>query len=93
MNGYYSVFNPDSKKIADCGSERDALFLIHSRNKTWDGHYYTFNPLPGDIIDEYPHQLPTTDIVVNMDGGVGGSWKEISLPENSQEPFIPDFHD
>ena len=33
------------------------------------------------------------DIVVNMDGGVGGSWREISLPENSQEPFIPDFHD
>ena len=94
MNGYYSVFNPDSKKIADCGSERDALFLIHSRNKTWDGHYYTFNPLPGDIIDvNTSYQLPTTDIVVNMDGGVGGSWREISLPENSQEPFIPDFHD
>ena len=94
MNGYYSVFNPDSKKIADCGAERDALFLIHSRNKTWDGHYYTFNPLPGDIIDmDTSYQLPTTDIVVNMDGGVGGSWKEISLPENSQEPFIPDFHD
>jgi len=94
MNGYYSVFNPDSKKIADCGSERDALFLLHSRNKTWDGHYYTFNPLPGDIIDlNTTYQLPTTDIVVNMDGGVGGSWKEISLPENSQEPFISDFHD
>jgi len=94
MNGYYSIFNPDSKKIADCGTERDALFLIHSRNKTWDGHYYTFNPLPGDIIDvNTSYQLPTTDIVVNMDGGVGGSWREISLPENSQEPFIPDFHD
>ena len=94
MNGDYSVFNPDSKKIADCGSERDALFLIHSRNKTWDGHYYTFNPLPGDIIDvNTTYQLPTTDIVVNMDGGVGGSWREISLPENSQEPFISDFHD
>ena len=94
MNGYYSVFNPDNKKIADCGSERDALFLLHSRNKTWDGHYYTFNPLPGDIIDlNTTYQLPTTDIVVNMDGGVGGSWREISLPENSQEPFIPDFHD
>ena len=94
MNGYYSVFNPDSKKIADCGAERDALFLIHSRNKTWDGHYYTFNPLPGDIIDlNTSYQLPTTDIVVNMDGGVGGSWRDISLPENSQAPFIPDFHD
>lgn len=75
MKGYYSVFNPDKNKIADCGSERDAIFLIHSRNKTWDGHYYTFNPLPGDIIDvSSNNQLPTHDIVVNMDGGVGGSW-------------------
>jgi hypothetical protein len=31
-----------------------------------------------------------------MDGGVGGSWKEVvieKLPEDCQEPFIPDFHD
>ena len=47
------------------------------------------------------------DIVVNMDGGVGGSWKEVEyievngqrldvqqkLPQSEQEPFIPDFHD
>ena len=50
MRGYYSVFDPDGKKIADCGKERDAVFLMHSRNKTWDGHYFTFNPLPGDIV-------------------------------------------
>ena len=94
MRGYYSVFDPDGKKIADCGQERDAVNLIGSRNRRWDGHYYQFNPLPGDIIDvNTSYQLPTTDIVVNMDGGIGGSWREISLPENSQEPFIPDFHD
>ena len=82
MNGYYSVFDPDGKKIADCGAERDALFLIHSRNRTWDGHYYTFVPLPGDIIDVTPaKQLPTKDIVVNMDGGVGGSWEEVPYIE------------
>ena len=76
MNGYYSVFNPNGEKIADCGQERDATFLIHSRNKSWDGHYYQFNPLPGDIIDVSPNkQLPTHDIVINMDGGVGGSWE------------------
>ena len=76
MNGYYSVFNPNGAKIADCGQERDATFLIHSRNKSWDGHYYQFNPLPGDIIDVSPNkQLPTHDIVINMDGGVGGSWE------------------
>ena len=68
----YSVFNPRGEKIADCGAERDALFLVHSRNKRWDGHYYSFYPLPGDIVDVTPaKQLPTRDIVVNMDGGVG----------------------
>ena len=66
MNGYYSVFNPRGEKIADCGAERDATFLIHSRNQTWDGHYYQFNPLPGDIVDVSDgKQLPTHDIVVN----------------------------
>ena len=82
MNGYYSVFDPDGKKIADCGQERDAVNLIGSRNRTWDGHYYQFNPLPGDIIDVYNgKQLPTRDIVVNMDGGVGGSWKQVEYIE------------
>ena len=81
MRGYYSVFNPEGKKIADCGIERDAVNLMHTRNKYWDGHYFTFNPLPGDIVDVSPaKQLPTHDIVVNMDGGVGGSWKVESVP-------------
>jgi hypothetical protein len=37
----------------------------------------------GQIVDvtQYEHiQLPTKDIVVNMDGGVGGSWKEVEVP-------------
>ena len=108
MNGYYSVFNPRGEKIADCGWERDAVNLMSMRNRRWDGHYFTFNPLPGDIIDvSEGKQLPTRDIVVNMDGGVGGSWKEVDyievsgeklptqqqLPQNCQEPFIPDLHD
>ena len=46
MRGYYSVFNPRGEKIADCGIERDAVNLMGSRNKSWDGHYFTFNPLP-----------------------------------------------
>jgi len=58
LRGYYSVFNPDGKKIADCGKERDAVTLMHSRNKSWDGHYFTFNPLPGDIVDVTNNQLP-----------------------------------
>jgi hypothetical protein len=108
MNGYYSVFNPRGEKIADCSTGKDAVNLMHMRNARWDGHYYSFIPLPGDIIDvNSTKQLPTKDIVVNMDGGVGGSWQEVEyievggqkiptqqeLPEHCQEPFIPDFHD
>jgi hypothetical protein len=106
LNGYYSVFNPRGEKIADCGIERDAVNLIGMRNRRWDGHYYQFNPLPGEIVEtkllERP-KLPTKDIVVNMDGGVGGSWREVEtieikgqklkLQQNYQEPFIPDYHD
>ena len=62
----------------------------------------TFNPLPGDIIDVSDgKQLPTRDIVVNMDGGVGGSWKQVeyievggqtiptqqNLPESDSKPI------
>ena len=100
MNGYYSVFDPTGKKIADCGSIKDTVNLIGTRG---DGHYYQFNPTYETVevkLLERP-KLPTKDIVVNMDGGVGGSWKEVEyieviskkLPEDSQEPFIPDFHD
>ena len=82
MRGYYSVFNSRGEKIADCGIERDALNLIAMRNSRWDGHYYTFIPLSGDIVDVSPaKQLPTQDIVVNMDGGVGGSWKQLEYVE------------
>ena len=28
MNGYFSVFDPNDKKIADCGALRDAIFLV-----------------------------------------------------------------
>ena len=101
MRGYYSVFDPTSKKIADCGSIKDAVNLLRTRG---DGHYYQFNPIYETVevqLSERP-KLPTRDIVVNMDGGVGGSWKEVSdeefdelfdfskqkqLPENQQQPL------
>ena len=72
------------------------------RNRRWDGHYFTFIPLPGDIVDvSQDKQLPTTDIVVNMDGGVGGSWKQVeyievggqtiptqqNLPQSNEKPL------
>ncbi len=107
MNGYYSVFDPDGKKIADCGIERDAVNLMHTRNKYWDGHYFTFNPLPGDIIDvSNGKQLPTRDIVVNMVARFVTLFSKVEyievegqklpiqqFPPNCQEPFIPEFHD
>jgi len=98
MNGYYTVFDPSGKKIADCGSHRDAITLVGMRG---EGHYYQFTPYPGEIVDvSSSKQLPTRDIVVNMDGGVGGSWKEIyeqfdeafsvkKLNQNDEEVFIP----
>ena len=101
MRGYYSVFDPTGKKIADCGSIKDAVNLLRTRG---DGHYYQFNPIYETVevqLSERP-KLPTRDIVVNMDDGVGGSWKEVSdeefdelfdfskqkqLPENQQQPL------
>lgn len=79
MRGYYSVFDPDGKKIADCGAIKDAVNLIGTRG---DGHYYQFNPIYETVevqLLERP-KLPTKDIIVNMDGGVGGSWK-VEEPE------------
>ncbi len=80
--GYYTVFDPTGKKIADCGGLCDATNLVFSRNKNWNGHYYQFTPVMGQIVDvaQYDRiKLPTRDIVVNMDGGVGGSWKEVKV--------------
>ena len=94
MRGYYSVFDPTSKKIADCGSIKDAVNLLRTRG---DGHYYQFNPIYETVevqLSERP-KLPTRDIVVNMDGGVGGSWKEVEyievegqqLPQSNTNPI------
>ena len=102
MNGYYSVFNPRGEKIADCGIERDAVNLMSMRNRRWDGHYFVFNPLPGDIVDvnqqkQFEPYIPVNsisdDIVVNMDGGVGGSWQIETQPilkESDAQVFIPE---
>ena len=101
MNGYYSVFDPSGQKIADCGALRDAINLVCSRNKNWDGHYYQFKPVYETIdmksdylsgVGDNIKQLPTRDIVVNMDGGVGGSWEVVSEPvleEGKDEVFVP----
>ena len=87
-------------KIVDCGNEQDALMMVafDPQNRT-----ITKNKLlMGPVVDvEIPKVLPTNEIVVNMDGGVGGSWRveeatgngpgplpQIKLPESQAEPVI-----
>ena len=79
------------KKLPTVVRKRCTLILCILETNTWDGHYYQFNPLPGDIINVSPaKQLPTHDIVVNMDGGVGGSWEvkyNEQLPKSDSKPI------
>ena len=103
MNGYYSVFDPDGKKIADCGIERDAVHLMHTRNKYWDGHYFTFMPLPGDLIDVSNNILPPNqkyigwknvteeefDVEFIKVGGQQIPIQQKQLPQNDSKPFNP----
>lgn len=83
---YYSVIWKDTgKKYCDCGWESDAQNIVARRP-----HLLTYikndHILHGQTIDVTPpKQLPTNEIVVNMDGGVGGSWQEIPAEEYAQE--------
>lgn len=88
---YYSVLDKKTgKKLLDCGAEEDALQMVSvdPQNRTYTKNKY----LMGQVIDiEIPKALPTNEIVVNMDGGVGGSWEvkdlpQIKLPEGQGEP-------
>lgn len=100
------IYKSTGKKKCDCGLELTAMDIV-----AMNPHELTYirsnNHLMGQIIDVTPPPaLPTNDIVVNMDGGVGGSWEEVEyievegqklplrqLPPNCQEPFMPNFHD
>jgi hypothetical protein len=90
---YFSVINKNTgKKIADCGEEADALMLVSfdPQNRTITTNKF----LMGQVVDVVmPKALPTSEIVVNMDGG---SWRveepeklpQIKLPEGQQEPVV-----
>ena len=96
---YFSVINKNTgKKIADCAQQEDALLMVSfdPQNRVITTNKF----LMGQVVDVVmPKQLPTSEIVVNMDGGVGGSWRvetttgngpglpQIKLPEGQQEPF------
>ena len=83
------------RKICDCGNFEDARMMMHLDGPNRE--IVKNKPLMSPVIDiEMPKALPTNEIVVNMDGGVGGSWEvkepeklpQIKLPEGQQEPVI-----
>ena len=91
---YFSVIETKTgRKIADCGEEIDALMMVafDPQNRT-----ITRNKIMmSQVVDiEIPKALPTNEVVVNMDGGVGGSWEvkepeklpQIKLPEGQGQP-------
>jgi hypothetical protein len=96
---YYSVINKNTGvKIVDCAQQEDALLMVSfdPQNRVITTNKF----LMGQVVDVVmPKALPTSEIVVNMDGGVGGSWRvetttgngpglpQIKLPERQQEPL------
>ena len=93
---YFSVIETKTgRKIVDCGDEADALAMVafYPQNRTITRNKF----LMGPVVDiDIPKALPTTEVVVNMDGGVGGSWEvrepeklpQIKLPEGQGEPVV-----
>jgi hypothetical protein len=88
---YFSVIETKTgRKIVDCGDEEDALAMVafDPQNRTITRNKF----LMGPVVDvEMPKALPTNEIVVNMDGGVGGSWEvrdPEKLPEGLGEPVV-----
>jgi len=91
---YFSVLDKRTgRKIGDCGDELDALMMVamDPQNRTYTRNQF----LMGQVVDvQMPKALPTSEIVVNMDGGVGGSWEvrepeplpQIKLPDRQAEP-------
>jgi len=92
---YFSVIDKKTgRKLLDCGDELDALAMVamDSQNRTYTRNQF----LMGQVVDvQIPKALPTSEIVVNMDGGVGGSWEvrepqplpQIKLPDRQAEPI------
>ena len=93
---YFSVRERRTgRKICDCGYFEDARMMMNL--DTPNREIVKNKTLMSPVIDvEMPKALPTSEIVVNMDGGVGGSWRveepeklpQIKLPQGQQQPFI-----
>jgi len=92
---YFSVLDKKTgRKLLDCGDELDALAMVamDPQNRTYTRNQF----LMGQVVDvQMTKALPTSEIVVNMDGGVGGSWEvrepqplpQIKLPDRQAEPI------
>jgi hypothetical protein len=90
---YFSVINKNTGvKIVDCAQQEDALLMVSfdPQNRVITTNKF----LMGQVVDiVMPKALPTSEIVVNMDGG---SWRveepeklpQIKLPEGQQEPVV-----
>lgn len=93
---YFSVRERRThKKICDCGNLEDAKMVMSL--DTPNREVVKNKTLMSPVIDvEVPKALPTNEIVVNMDGGVGGSWEvresdklpQIKLPESEDQPVL-----
>ena len=93
---YFSVIDKRTgRKIVDCAEYSDAMMMfdIDPHNRQIIRNKFVM----GQVVDiEIPKALPTNEIVVNMDGGVGGSWEvrepeklpQIKLPEGQGEPVV-----
>jgi len=93
---YFSILDKKTgRKLLDCGEELDALAMVamDPQNRAYTRNQF----LMGQVVDvKMPKALPTNEIVVNMDGGVGGSWEvrepeplpQIKLPDRQAEPVI-----
>jgi len=91
---YFSVLDKKTgRKLLDCGDELDALAMVamDPQNRTYTRNQF----LMGQVVDvQMPKALPTSEIVVNMDGGVGGSWEvrepaplpQVKLPDRQADP-------
>ena len=84
-----------NKKICDCGSFEDARMVMNLDGPNRE--IVKNKVMMAQVVDiEIPKALPTNEIVVNMDGGVGGSWEvkepeklpQIKLPEGQGQPVI-----
>ena len=83
MPHYFEMTLPNGSK-RHCGTLRDVESIL----SIYPDAVYAKILLPPPQTVDVAHvslapdpELPTKDIVVNMDGGVGGSWKEVEYVE------------